>query len=190
MSLELQENGITNACRLDLAGENLMLKQPANTVPLTDPTVQTVIGFFGVLKLYNLSEEFIRMADTGRIFRSGIEIAEPYGAIVLDENDDVFAKLADITSQFLRIYENDMLEGDIAIITKALKEFSSSRDSFNPENYIPEKLFLALRGIDMSLNPNASNENGLNLHPIVYEKMVDLQGITMEDCEKAGIIIV
>jgi hypothetical protein len=189
-SLREHFNALTDEFEAGLASSSMDLTplSEISCVSASDSAVRSAMAFFDALGLKYTALELRRTAADGRIYLSDLGTRAPYGAVFLDPGFTGHALAASLSAEYLKMLDSNILPGDMDAIKKAYHIFASSTSSFSAEEHIEEGLLMVLLSIESSMKRPASNEDGLKLHPGAYSHMVDLRGISMEDCEKARIV--
>ncbi|GAG06336.1 unnamed protein product, partial [marine sediment metagenome] len=162
-------------------------------IPLPNPTI-SVDGSDRSVRLVGLFLERIEAKKMkkyldGLVDRRAVLIAGgpafADGVIIIDSVKDENTRAWSILEQVLSI-RGVKSSADMKKFETAFKEFNNNMDAFDLDTFAPE-LRLAVLSIEGGTD-TASNEGGLKFRSDISEGLINLRGITLEDCEKNGVI--
>ncbi|MEA3489997.1 MAG: hypothetical protein U9R44_06650 [Candidatus Omnitrophota bacterium] len=156
-----------------------------SVIDITDKSARLAAEFLEKIHAGKLKKRLEGIAGVGKLLAArGPSLAA--GGIVIDRSRDEETRAWSILRQLLLLVDKDISEPDIDGLKTAFTEFYKNRDSFDLETFDP-----GLRLTLLSLEGEkkiASNEGGIQFLPEAYTHMIDLSDITLEMCEKDGII--
>ena len=152
---------------------------------ITDASVILAMSFLDKIGAPKLRKQLETLAEEGKlVLTEGPALVS--GGIGVDSTEDVPTRAWSVLRRLLTLAGDGISDEDTAAFESAFGKFRADGKNFDLDSADPG-LTLTVLSMENALK-SASNEGGITFLPEAYTHMVDVSDISMEDCEKEGIV--
>ena len=152
---------------------------------ITDASVILAMSFLERIGAPKLKKQLETLAEEGKLVLTE-DPALVSGGIGVDSTEDVPTRAWSVLRRLLTLAGEGISDEDTAGFESAFGKFRADEKNFDLDSADPG-LTLTVLSMENALK-SASNEGGITFLPEAYTHMVDVSDITMEACEKEGVV--